>query len=86
MRRVARRTGKPTETDVPGFLFMEIDGLALPVLRRAIRDGNVPNMAGWLAAGKLKTKEDIRKGLETFPATLLELFSGGNDGKLILEV
>jgi uncharacterized membrane protein YvlD (DUF360 family) len=50
-RRVARRTGKPTETDVPGFLFMEIDGLALPVLRRAIRDGNVPNMAGWLAGG-----------------------------------
>ncbi len=50
-RRVARRTGKPTETDVPGFLFMEIDGLALPVLRRAIRDGNVPNMARWVAEG-----------------------------------
>jgi NADPH-dependent curcumin reductase CurA len=46
----------------------------------------IGELAGWLAAGKLKTKEDIRKGLETFPATLLELFSGGNDGKLILEV
>ena len=46
----------------------------------------IAELAGWLAAGKLKTKEDIRKGLATFPATLLELFSGGNDGKLVLEV
>jgi uncharacterized membrane protein YvlD (DUF360 family) len=50
-RRVARRTDRPTATDLPGFLFMEIDGLALPVLRRAIRDGNTPNMARWLADG-----------------------------------
>src|SRR5215212_4062736 len=50
-RRVARRQGKPTPTDAPGILFLEIDGLALPVLRRAMRDGNVPNMARWLADG-----------------------------------
>ncbi len=50
-RRVARRVGQPTATDAPGILFLEIDGLAAPVLRRAIRDGNVPNMARWIAAG-----------------------------------
>jgi len=50
-RRVARRQGKPTHTEAPGILFLEIDGLALPVLRRAMRDGNVPNMARWLADG-----------------------------------
>ena len=48
-RRVGRRTDKPTVGDEPGFLFLEIDGLALPVLSRAVRDGNVPNMARWLA-------------------------------------
>ncbi|MET0761558.1 MAG: phage holin family protein, partial [Thermoleophilaceae bacterium] len=48
-RRVARRTGKPISGDVPGILFLEIDGLGLPVLRRAIRDGTTPNMARWLA-------------------------------------
>ena len=53
-RRVARRAGPPTRTDTPGFLFLEIDGLALPVLRRAIRDGNTPNMANWLAGGDYK--------------------------------
>ena len=50
-RRVARRVAKPIETDAPGILFLEIDGLALPVLRRAVRDGNVPNMARWLEDG-----------------------------------
>jgi uncharacterized membrane protein YvlD (DUF360 family) len=56
-RRVARRTDRPTTTDIPGFLFMEIDGLALPVLRRAIRDGNTPNMARWLADGTHTLRE-----------------------------
>ena len=43
-------------------------------------------MAGWLAAGKLKSREDIVKGLETFPETLLKLYTGENFGKLILQV
>jgi uncharacterized membrane protein YvlD (DUF360 family) len=48
-RRIARRTSTPVRTDVPGMLFLEIDGLALPVLRRAVRDGTTPNIARWLA-------------------------------------
>ena len=43
-------------------------------------------MAGWIAAGKLKTREDIVAGLETFPETLLKLFTGENFGKLVLKV
>ena len=43
-------------------------------------------MAGWLIAGKLKTREDIVPGLETFPETFLKLFKGENFGKLILKV
>jgi uncharacterized membrane protein YvlD (DUF360 family) len=47
--RIARRQGIIASTDVPGIVFLEIDGLALPVLRRAMRDGSAPNMARWLA-------------------------------------
>jgi NADPH-dependent curcumin reductase len=47
----------------------------------AIRD-----MAGWLAAGKLKTREDIVDGLHTFPETFQKLFTGENNGKLVLRV
>ncbi|MFJ4194892.1 NADP-dependent oxidoreductase [Pseudomonas sp. NPDC089534] len=43
-------------------------------------------MAGWLAKGQLKSKEDIVDGLETFPETLAKLFSGENFGKLVLKV
>ena len=43
-------------------------------------------MAGWIAAGKLKSREDIVEGLATFPETLLKLFRGENSGKLILKV
>ena len=49
VRRIARRQGGATFTDVPGIIFLEIDGLALPVLRRAMRDGSAPTMARWLA-------------------------------------
>ena len=43
-------------------------------------------MGGWLASGKLKTREDVVEGLETFPETLLKLFKGENTGKLVLKV
>jgi NADPH-dependent curcumin reductase CurA len=43
-------------------------------------------MAGWLASGKLKSREDIVEGLEKFPEALLMLYSGEYFGKLILEI
>jgi hypothetical protein len=43
-------------------------------------------MANWMAAGRLKSREDIVEGLETFPETLLKLFKGENTGKLMLKV
>jgi uncharacterized membrane protein YvlD (DUF360 family) len=51
IRRIARRQGALARTDVPGIVFLEIDGLALPVLRRAMRDGYASNMARWIAEG-----------------------------------
>jgi uncharacterized membrane protein YvlD (DUF360 family) len=48
-RRLARRQGVHDQIDRPGIIFLEIDGLALPVLRDAMRDGNAPAMASWIA-------------------------------------
>jgi uncharacterized membrane protein YvlD (DUF360 family) len=48
-RRIARRQGVHDQTDRPGIIFLEIDGLSLPVLRDAMRDGNAPTMASWIA-------------------------------------
>jgi NADPH-dependent curcumin reductase len=46
----------------------------------------VAEMAGYLKDGKMKSKEDIVVGIETFPETLLKLFNGENFGKLVLQV
>lgn len=43
-------------------------------------------MVQWIASGDLKHREDIVRGFETFPETLLKLFSGENFGKLVLAV
>lgn len=53
MRRRGRRAAgaEPFQPDVPGILFLEIDGLARPVLERAVEAGYLPTMARWLQSG-----------------------------------
>jgi len=47
----------------------------------------IAEMAGYLKAGTMKSKEDVVEGgVAAFPATLGKLFSGENFGKLVLEV
>jgi uncharacterized membrane protein YvlD (DUF360 family) len=55
--RVARRQGEIARTDVPGIVFLEIDGLAYPVLQRAMRDGSAPELAKWLHEGSHRLVE-----------------------------
>lgn len=43
-------------------------------------------LAGYLKDGRMKSREDVVVGLETFPQTLLKLFRGENFGKLVLQV
>jgi NADPH-dependent curcumin reductase CurA len=43
-------------------------------------------MAGWIQSGKLKTREDIVDGLDAFPQAFDMLFTGANNGKLVLKV
>ena len=46
----------------------------------------IRELATWLVQGKIKSKEDIVEGFQTFPETLLKLFSGENSGKLMLKL
>jgi NADPH-dependent curcumin reductase CurA len=44
-------------------------------------------LAGWLASGELRSREDVVEGdIEQFPEVLLRLFRGENTGKLVLAV
>jgi len=46
----------------------------------------VAELAGYLKAGTMKSKEDVVQGLDNFPEALLKLFNGENFGKLVLQV
>ncbi len=46
----------------------------------------IAEMAGYLKDGRMKSKEDVVSGIQTFPQTLLKLFNGENFGKLVLKV
>jgi putative membrane protein len=51
VKRAARRERTPLATEVPGVLFLEIDGLAEPILRKALAAGMMPHLARWLEDG-----------------------------------
>jgi uncharacterized membrane protein YvlD (DUF360 family) len=51
VRRRARKARRENRTDVPGVILFEIDGLAEPVLRRALEEGHAPTMARWIEQG-----------------------------------
>ncbi len=42
---------RPQPTSVPGIFFLEIDGLGLPVLQRALEGGYMPTLKRWIDAG-----------------------------------
>ena len=50
-RHMVARHGKPEKTEVPGFLFLEIDGLSEKYLRKAMEEGHTPNLKRWIEQG-----------------------------------
>lgn len=46
----------------------------------------VQALSGWIADGRLKTRQDVRPGLDRAVDWLKLLYSGGNFGKLMVEV
>lgn len=57
VRRRARRMVRSEETAVPGILFLEIDGLSAPVLKKGMREGCAPTMKRWLDQGSHRLQE-----------------------------
>ena len=49
-------------------------------------DEAMAELAPAVMEGKLKYREDVREGLERAPETLVELYTGGNTGKLLVKI
>ncbi len=46
----------------------------------------VPQLAGWIAEGKLKAQETVVEGFEQLPVAINMLFDGENTGKLVVKL
>ncbi len=47
----------------------------------------IKDLGTWHSEGKLKIREDVRAGgIDAYPSVLNELYTGGNNGKLVLKV
>jgi uncharacterized membrane protein YvlD (DUF360 family) len=51
VRPLKRSYASTPTTSTPGVLFLEIDGLAEPIFRRAIAEGYMPTLERWLTNG-----------------------------------
>jgi uncharacterized membrane protein YvlD (DUF360 family) len=51
MKRMARVSGDVDDRPGPGFVIIQVDGLAEPILRNALRTGYMPFINDWLASG-----------------------------------
>ena len=47
---------------------------------------SVAALSGWMAEGRIKTRQDVRPGLDRAVEHLDSLYTGGNFGKLLVEV
>ena len=79
VRRRAKRIAKPQKTTVPGFLFLEIDGLAEPLLEQAMRDGYAPTLKRWLDEGSHKLVEWETDLSSQTSASQAGILHGNND-------
>jgi hypothetical protein len=61
-----------------GFVILDHYGERFDVFRR--------EMAGWIAAGQVKPREDVVQGLDNAPAAFIGLLQGHNFGKLVVQV
>jgi uncharacterized membrane protein YvlD (DUF360 family) len=79
VRRQARRRAAAVESEIPGVVFLEIDGLAHDVMRRALSDGSAPNLAAWLRSGSHRLRRWETDWSSQTGACQAGLLHGSND-------
>jgi uncharacterized membrane protein YvlD (DUF360 family) len=66
-------------TAVPGVVFLQIDGLPAPLLRWAIRSGDLPTLSRWIRSGTHRLTDWHAQLPATTPASQAGLLHGRSD-------
>jgi NADPH-dependent curcumin reductase CurA len=62
---------------IKGFIYTDY----LPEMAEFYRE-----MGGWIADGRMSSRETVHDGIEAAPRAFLDLFSGGNTGKMLVRL
>jgi uncharacterized membrane protein YvlD (DUF360 family) len=74
-----RAAGDVERTDVPGVVFVQIDGLPGPVLDQGIKSGRMPTLARWVRSGSHEWTEWDVQVPSTTPVSQAGLLHGHNE-------
>jgi uncharacterized membrane protein YvlD (DUF360 family) len=78
--QVIRDEGERQESDMPGVVVIQIDGLAAPLLAAQVRAGNLPTLSGWIRGGSHRMTEWTALLPSQTSASQAGLLLGSNDG------
>ena len=79
MRMGARGTHEE-KSDMPGVVFVQLDGVPAPLLESEIRSGNIPTISRWVRSGSHTWTEWTARVPSTTPVSQAGLLHGNNDG------
>jgi hypothetical protein len=74
-----RRARTATATAVPGLVMIQIDGLSAPLVRWAVRAGNLPTLSRWIRTGGHTLSEWHVSLPATTPASQAGILHGTSD-------
>ena len=67
------------------YKFVHLKGFVVSAFEDQ-REQFVQDMSGWLSSGQMKYHETIHEGIENAPAAFMGLFTGSNNGKMLVRL
>jgi hypothetical protein len=78
--RMSSRGAAAEHSDVPGVVFVQLDGVPAPLLENEIRAGNIPTISRWIRSGSHTWTEWTARVPSTTPVSQAGLLLGSNEG------
>ena len=78
--QMGARGEREVTSEVPGVVFVQLDGVPAPLLENEIRSGNIPTISRWVRSGSHTWTEWTARVPSTTPVSQAGLLHGNNDG------